>query len=94
MSNPTIALPRNRIIIFLCFFTVLLILVPSSYVHAQLCTGSLGDPVVNINFGTGSANTGYTPTNAYTYVSNSCPNDVLLLSPVQRQVALAIPGIQ
>lgn len=75
MSNPTIALPRNRIIIFLCFFTVLLILVPSSYVHAQLCTGSLGDPVVNINFGTGSANTGYTPTNAYTYVSNSCPND-------------------
>ncbi len=45
-------------------------------VQAQLCTGSLGDPVVNITFGDGSGNnTGYTPTNAYTYTSNTCPND-------------------
>lgn len=43
---------------------------------AQLCNGSLGDPVVNITFGDGSSNnTGYTPTNAYTYTSSSCPND-------------------
>jgi gliding motility-associated-like protein len=45
-------------------------------VQAQLCTGSLGDPVVNITFGSdGSNNTGYIPTNAYTYTSSSCPND-------------------
>jgi gliding motility-associated-like protein len=43
---------------------------------AQLCTGSLGDPVVNITFGDGSTNNGgYTPTNAYTYTNSSCPND-------------------
>ncbi len=42
---------------------------------AQLCSGSLGDPVVNITFGSGGGNTGYAPTNAYTYTSSSCPND-------------------
>jgi gliding motility-associated-like protein len=44
---------------------------------AQLCNGSLGDPVVNITFGDGtSGNTGgYTPTNGYTYTSSQCPND-------------------
>ncbi len=41
---------------------------------AQLCNGSLGDPVVNITFGTGGS-TGYTPTNAYTYTNSTCPND-------------------
>lgn len=44
---------------------------------AQLCTGSLGDPVVNITFGTGN-NPG-PPLKAastnYIYVSNDCPND-------------------
>jgi gliding motility-associated-like protein len=42
---------------------------------AQLCTGSLGDPVVNITFGSG-ANTGQgfiAP--GYSYISSSCPND-------------------
>ena len=45
--------------------------------NAQLCTGSLGDPVVNITFGTGSVN----PNNIagfntnYTYLNTSCPND-------------------
>ncbi|MEP6465659.1 MAG: T9SS type B sorting domain-containing protein [Parafilimonas sp.] len=42
--------------------------------NAQLCNGSLGDPVVDITFGTGGS-TGYVPTNAYTYTSSSCPND-------------------
>jgi gliding motility-associated-like protein len=43
---------------------------------AQICNGSLGDAVVNITFGSGSgSNTGYVPTNAYTYTSSSCPND-------------------
>ncbi len=45
------------------------------YLNAQLCTGSLGDPVVNITFGSGGSSTGYTATNAYIYTSSSCPND-------------------
>ncbi|MGG9962431.1 gliding motility-associated C-terminal domain-containing protein [Ferruginibacter sp. SUN106] len=44
-------------------------------VQAQLCNGSLGDPVVNITFGSGGGSTGFTPTNAYTYTSSQCPND-------------------
>jgi gliding motility-associated-like protein len=37
--------------------------------------GSLGDPVVNINFGSGSNTTGFAPANAYTFTTNVCPND-------------------
>jgi gliding motility-associated-like protein len=47
----------------------------SSPATAQLCTGSLGDPVVNIDFGYGGSNTGYVPTNSYAYTSSPCPND-------------------
>lgn len=45
-------------------------------VSGQLCTGSLGDPVVNITFGSGT-NTGnnFTPPVAYTYTTSTCPND-------------------
>lgn len=42
---------------------------------AQLCTGSLGDPVVNITFGTPTSPSGYTATNAYQYWPTPCPND-------------------
>lgn len=44
---------------------------------AQLCTGSLGDPVVNINFGTGS-NPGpglSAASTNYSYTTSTCPND-------------------
>ena len=44
---------------------------------AQLCTGSLGDPVVNITFGKGpnpGAPLSITAT-YYTYTGSSCPND-------------------
>ena len=42
---------------------------------AQLCQGSLGDPVVNITFGAGS-NPGPPLANTnYTYVAGDCPND-------------------
>jgi hypothetical protein len=46
---------------------------------AQLCTGSLGDPVVNITFGSGSNPGPALPYNitSYTYLSNQCPNDGL-----------------
>ncbi len=43
---------------------------------AQLCTGSLGDPVVNITFGNGAApDFNFTPPSAYTFTNSSCPND-------------------
>ena len=64
-----------RLIIFR-FCLVVAALISGSNARAQLCTGSLGDPVVNINFGDGNgSNTGYTPTNSYTYLNGECPND-------------------
>ncbi len=52
----------------------LVMTVPVRSIHAQICNGSLGDPVVNITFGPGS-NTNYPPPNGYTYISSICPND-------------------
>lgn len=45
--------------------------------YTQLCNGSLGDPIVNITFGTAnsSGNTGYIPTGAYSFTYSECPND-------------------
>lgn len=45
--------------------------------QAQLCSGSLGDPVVNITFGGGSGPGPALPPNTTTYshVFSSCPND-------------------
>ena len=40
---------------------------------AQLCNGSLGDPVVDITFGSGPGNGNYAP--AYIYTGSTCPND-------------------
>jgi len=59
----------------LLFLTLLLACV--SLVQAQICTGSLGDPIVNITFGAG-ANPGpqlNAVTTNYAYQSNDCPND-------------------
>ena len=57
--------------IFFLFFAIFI----SIFSHAQLCTGSLGDPVVNITFGNGgNAGLGITPP-GYTYTSSSCPDD-------------------
>ena len=68
-------LPEISIFVFLrSVFTVLVSAFAFS-VNAQLCTGSLGDPVVNVTFGSGGSNSGYTATNAYTYTGSPCPND-------------------
>jgi gliding motility-associated-like protein len=59
-------------IFFLVFYFVY-----STELSAQLCQGSLGDPVVNITFGAGS-NPGLpigNSTTNYTYVTNDCPQD-------------------
>ena len=60
---------------FHLFCAVLLLSTVFSFkVSAQLCTGSLGDPVVNIDFGTGSAAYSFTAP-GYRLTTGSCPND-------------------
>jgi gliding motility-associated-like protein len=61
------------------FIFLLAILFTAAVTNAQLCTGSLGDPVVNITFGAGNNPGPSLPqmvTN-YTYASSACPNDGL-----------------
>lgn len=43
--------------------------------RAQLCTGSLGDPVVNITFGAGQNPGAPLSSTNYQYVTTDCPND-------------------
>ncbi len=60
-------------VIFIYIFLFLVAYSPKS--SAQLCQGSLGDPVVNITFGAGS-NPGPPLGNTnYIYVPNDCPED-------------------
>src|SRR5690349_210843 len=59
------------------FFLLLVLTGPCIISRAQLCTGSLGDPVIHITFGSGN-NPGpplRAATTYYTYVSTDCPND-------------------
>ncbi len=59
------------ITLFVCFLFV------NHFSKAQSCAGSLGDAIVNQDFGTGSnpgAALGAVATN-YTYASSNCPND-------------------
>ncbi|MEO6613276.1 MAG: gliding motility-associated C-terminal domain-containing protein [Chitinophagaceae bacterium] len=59
------------------FRILLFLLLMTGSVYAQLCVGSLGDPIINITFGQGS-NPG-SPLSAastsYQYVTNDCPGD-------------------
>ncbi|MEO6329813.1 MAG: gliding motility-associated C-terminal domain-containing protein [Ginsengibacter sp.] len=67
----------NKRIFIKRFLLFALGLVVFNNLIAQLCQGSLGDPVVNITFGSGP-NTGpplSASLNEYSYVSNTCPND-------------------
>lgn len=58
--------------ILLLYITSLTVL----FVRAQVCTGGLGDAVVNITFGTGTTpDFNFSPPAAYTYTSSTCPND-------------------
>jgi gliding motility-associated-like protein len=56
--------------LFLCIFL-------STEIHSQICTGSLGDAVINLDFGSGTGPG--TPLNAastsYLFVSRDCPDD-------------------
>ena len=60
-----------------CFCMVLLLLSTTQAAQAQLCQGSLGDPIVNITFGAGP-NPGApltAATTSYQYFSGDCPGD-------------------
>lgn len=60
--------------VFLRSILITLVFGSAFSLNAQLCTGSLGDPVVNVTFGSGG-NSGYTAPNTYLYSSSTCPND-------------------
>ncbi len=47
----------------------------SFFCTAQLCTGSLGDPVINMTFGSGTNYGQGVTAPGYAFVSSSCPND-------------------
>ena len=62
-----------KVIGFLLMLQVLVVF----KLHAQLCTGSLGDPVMNITFGGGPNPGPKIPSGqtAYTFSGNNCPNE-------------------
>src|SRR5262245_24880595 len=65
--RPVCSVPAFAVMILFLFQTA----------NAQLCKGSLGDPIVNITFGAG-ANPGQplaAATTTYQYVANDCPSD-------------------
>lgn len=62
--------PKFFTIFFFTFFVI-------NFCSAQLCQGSLGDPIINTTFGNG-INPGpplAAATTTYQYVANDCPND-------------------
>jgi gliding motility-associated-like protein len=64
----------TRVFYSAVFFAAILFSLP---VYAQICAGSLGDPIINITFGTGG-NPGAALSSAttnYQYVASDCPND-------------------
>ncbi len=65
--------PMNFPCAVIYLFMVTLIL--PNKANSQFCTGSLGDPVVNIDFGNGTGSSTFTPPPGYIYTSSSCPND-------------------
>lgn len=60
--------------VFLRLLPLVLATIFSGSIQAQLCNGSLGDPVVNITFGAGGSSS-FAPQNSYTYTYSSCPDD-------------------
>ncbi len=70
-----LGLPEISVAVFLRTVLIVFISGFTFSINAQLCTGSLGDPVVNVTFGSGGANSGYTATNAYIFTGSFCPDD-------------------
>jgi gliding motility-associated-like protein len=59
------------------FILISVLCIYTCVAYTQVCTGSLGDAVVNINFGAGTVMGNPLPANvtSYSYVGNDCPND-------------------
>ena len=66
-----------RYFIRLGFLLPVIILFFSGTGKAQICNGSLGDPVVKLTFdqATTIGGSSYVPASAYTYTTTSCPDD-------------------
>lgn len=63
---------------FYFFRTILVVclILTAQLLYGQLCSGSLGNPVVNITFGSaGAPDNSFTPPAAYSYTTSNCPND-------------------
>jgi len=71
LMKETVMRPPLKMLVAFLLFTFLYCLESK----AQLCQGSLGDPVVNITFGAGSNSGPPLGSTNYTYVPNDCPND-------------------
>lgn len=55
---------------------MLILVFAFSELHSQLCSGSLGDPIINITFGAGTGSgAALTTTTNLQYISYGCPND-------------------
>lgn len=65
---------NRRYYILLCLLLAAF-LCNNQAVYAQLCNGSLGDPVVKIDFGTAVRPQQVAPLTGYAFQSTSCPND-------------------
>ncbi|MEO6721925.1 MAG: gliding motility-associated C-terminal domain-containing protein [Ferruginibacter sp.] len=71
-------MPKSTVLLSRLFYLrslLLCITILSANAKAQLCSGSLGDAVVNITFGSGGGPSSYVPANSYTYFSSPCPDD-------------------
>ena len=56
-------------------FLLFLFLAVGFYANAQTCSGSLGDPIINFNFGSGANPGSPLPATNLTYTPNDCPVD-------------------
>ncbi len=68
---------KNKRVFLYALCIAVLAVFYSIKISAQICTGSLGDPVVNVTFGSGN-NPGpalKSSITSYNYTSNSCPDD-------------------
>jgi gliding motility-associated-like protein len=71
--------PLISIIIRRFFFTLFFLITVVNFSIAQTCTGAVGAPIVDINFGSGASNPGpalsSSTTANITYTTSTCPND-------------------
>jgi len=65
----------SRRLSFPVFFLLIIAVLTNTAADAQICNGSLGDPAVNITFGSGGGTGNFPPPGGYTYTSSICPND-------------------